>query len=127
MFLVLTTQNIRDTDVARVAPRMVTADPKKALEAARAVYVKDRETPFVANVIIYELAPDQEYTLWDVSERLDNKMIVFVACEHSIEDRWVEIFYGSFKRFDPAVQKNYFSKCGDGTCGHGHAGDPPLH
>ena len=132
MYLVLTDQNARDTTVASLAPRLITDDAEKALEAARIIQKNYQETPFVSRIIIYDLNPNSVYTLHDFCQAVrredGNGLIVYISRKSwDNKNVWVEKFFGVFERFVTTTTKPTptSARCVSGGCGHGHAGDPP--
>lgn len=80
-YVVLSSQNGRDTSVPSVAVLLVTGDPVAALNAARMGGRDARSFPFVEMVIIYEQDLDRYYPIWHASNlsKEQPKTVVYVS------------------------------------------------
>ena len=97
MFLVVTTPNARDTNVAIFSPRLITEDSEKAFSEARKACT-DKDSVYVSNVIVYELTVDRAYTLEEA--KYDRGNMVYIATYSVALGRWHEdLCEGSFARF----------------------------
>jgi hypothetical protein len=70
MYVLMTKQYPRDTNVPSDAPRLIDADPLKVLEAARAILNCEKESEewtWVSHIFIYFLEPGRQYTIWNAS------------------------------------------------------------
>ena len=91
MYLVLTKQNLADSTIPSVAPRLITSMPQRALAAARETY-KDGHACFVSRVIIYKMDHECIYSM-DAAAKSADCIVAFVAwCD---EEGWRENFYDS--------------------------------
>jgi hypothetical protein len=78
MYLVLTSQNGRDTGVPHVAPILPTEDPTKAYRVARAVW-ESKDSVFVSQVHIYSLELDHQYGLEDFGLKKPKSAIAYIS------------------------------------------------
>ena len=92
MYLVLTAPNASDSTVAVIAPRIITEDPRQAINVARGA-CRDEYSAFISIVFIYKVKQDRVYSFNDALEGI-NGLVVFTAWRHpNDDDKWVETFH----------------------------------
>ncbi len=109
MYLLLTKQNWRDSNVPSIAPRLLEADPVKVLEAARKILGSEKDSTewtWVTHVIIYSLEPGRSYSIWNSSE-----------LEHVNKDKVFTVMYvgwwsGDENQTREHLRPEFAEKCG---------------